>query len=158
MIQDLRTMGVSESEIRRTLKENNIGGIKGIMRGEFEPFKITPDVYKKLLRVDALDSLPRAAIQNVQDNYFGRPLDPQVEDDRQMKPVEINPPAPPTRSNPYLDLAPQAPRPVNPYLQQEGSLTPPASPIVQARATGPVNPELLGGTAAERAANSFLNQ
>ena len=158
MIQDLRTMGVSESEIRRTLKENNIGGIKGIMRGEFEPFKITPDVYKKLLRVDALDSLPRAAIQNVQDNYFGRPLDPQVEDDRQMKPVEINPPAPPTRSNPYLDLAPQAPRPVNPYLQQEGSLTPPASPIVQARAPGPVNPELLGGTAAERAANSFLNQ
>jgi hypothetical protein len=154
MIQDLRTMGISDSEIRRTLKENNIGGIKGIMRGEFEPFKITPDTYKKLLRVDALDSLPRDAIQNVQDNMRNLPLDPQVKDRREIKPVEITPSAP--QSNPYLQ-APSNSAPANPYLNlDQGSLLP-QSPIRQASNRGPVSPELLGGNPEERAANAFLN-
>jgi hypothetical protein len=153
MIQDLRTMGISDSEIRRTLKENNIGGIKGIMRGEFEPFKITPDTYKKLLRVDALDSLPRDAIQNVQDNMRNLPLDPKVKDRREIKPVEITPSAP--QSNPYLQ-APSNPAPANPYLNLDQSSLPQA-PILQANNRGPVSPELLGGNPEERAANAFLN-
>ena len=42
MIEDLRAMGLSDTDIRKVFKKENIGGVKGIMRGVFEPFKVLP--------------------------------------------------------------------------------------------------------------------
>jgi len=153
MIQDLRTLGMEEREILKVLKQNNIGGIKGIMRGEFEPFKLTSDAAKKLQRVGRLDQLPIDAIKTVTQNMRGLPLNPDETDTRTLDPVRIAPTAP--AANPFLNLAPAAPA-ANPFLNIQGSLPQPAPTITQASATGPVNPALLGGTPAERAANAFL--
>ena len=152
MIQDLRTMGMEEREILTVLKQNNIGGIKGIMRGEFEPFKLTSEAAKKLQRVGRFDQLPVDAIKDVMQNMRGLPLDPDAVDTR--SPAE----AP---AQPRYEVLPPAAAPAQPRYevlppQREGSLPQPAPTITQARATGPVNPALLGGTPAERAANSFL--
>jgi len=154
MIQDLRTMGLDDRAIRTTLKENNIGGIKGIMRGEFEPFKLTSDAAKKLQRVGRLDQLPIEEINNVQRNMRGMPLDPNAVDTR--SPTE---PA----AQPRYEVLPPATAPAQPRYeilppQQQGNLPQPAPTITQASATGPVNPALLGGTPEERAANAFLQR
>ena len=152
MIQDLRIMGMEERDILKVLKQNNIGGIKGIMRGEFEPFKLTSDAAKKLQRVGRFDQLPVDAIRDVMQNMRGMPLDPDAVDTR-------SPAAAPAQ--PRYEVLPPAAAPAQPRYeilppQREGSLPQPTLPITTARAPGPVNPALLGGTPAERAANAFL--
>ena len=56
--------------------------------------------------------------------------------------------------------APDTPQPVQTPMfgvpVEQGSLPQPTFPVTTARAPGPVNPALLGGTPAERAANAFL--
>ena len=154
MIQDLRTMGVTDTEIRRVLKQNNIGGINGIMRGKFEPFKLSAEASKKLRRVDRLDQLPRSEIQQVRESMRDLPLDPDIADTtpRTTAPTQVAP-----STNRFLNLPSPSPSPsTNRFLNIQGSLPQPAPTITTARAPGPVNPALLGGTPAERAANAFL--
>jgi hypothetical protein len=154
MIQDLRTMGVTDAEIRQVLKQNNIGGIKGIMRGKFEPFKLSPEASKKLRKVGRLDQLPRAEIQRVRESMRDLPLDPKVEDTRTRTPVPIQlPPA----TNPYLNLQNPAPA-TNPYLnlQNDSSLQVPQIQPTQARAPGPVDPALLGDNPVTAALNAQI--
>ena len=71
-----------------------------------------------------------------------------LEIQRQMR----NLPLDPAEARPAV--APAAPVINDPFKQ--GSLPQPTFPVTTARAPGPVNPALLGGTPAERAANAFL--
>tara|TARA_R100000935_G_scaffold47367_1_gene71417 strand:- start:69 stop:4220 length:4152 start_codon:yes stop_codon:yes gene_type:complete len=99
MIEDLRVMGMSDSEIRRTLKQNNVGGVKGILRGEFEPFKISKQNRKEMIKVGTYSLLPRDSINNIRDSFRNIPLDPTVEAEPVFTPVEAEPvftPAEPT--------------------------------------------------------------
>lgn len=48
MIKDLETIGLSKSEIRKILKREKIGGVDGILRGKFEPFKVSNDNLRKM--------------------------------------------------------------------------------------------------------------
>ena len=48
MIKDLETIGLSKSEIRKILKREKIGGVDGILRGKFEPFKVSDDNLRKM--------------------------------------------------------------------------------------------------------------
>ena len=50
VIEDLQTLGMSKSKIRRLLKQNKIGGADAILRGKFEPFKLSDDARKKMRR------------------------------------------------------------------------------------------------------------
>ena len=155
MIQDLRDMGMTDVEIRRVLKKNNIGGVKGIMRGKFEPFKVTKKNRQEMRDAGISDRFDNSAAVEIQRQMRNIPLDPEVE-----RPALA--PAPPTfqapSSNPFLSPSPSVPSAPsrNPFLSPQGSL--PQPPITQARAPGPVNPALLGGTPAERAANAFLQR
>lgn len=152
MIEDLRIMGVTDGEIRQVLKQNNIGGIKGIMRGKFEPFKLTAEASKKLRRVGRLDQLPRSEIQRVRESMRDLPLDPRVEDtkSRTSAPTQVAPR--------YEVLPPAAPAPRYEILgpEQQGSLPLPQAPVTQARAPGPVNPALLGDNPFSSAANAQI--
>jgi len=48
VIEDLQTLGMSKGQIRKLLKQNKIGGADQIMRGRFEPFKLTDDARRKM--------------------------------------------------------------------------------------------------------------
>ena len=48
VIEDLQTLGLGKGEIRKILKKNKIGGADGIMRGRFEPFKLSDDARRKM--------------------------------------------------------------------------------------------------------------
>ena len=60
VVEDMRTLGMSDSQIRRVFRDAGIGGINNIMRGDFDPIDISPTVRKNVRRND-LD-LPRKEI------------------------------------------------------------------------------------------------
>jgi hypothetical protein len=152
MIDDLRDMGMSDSEIRRVLKKNNIGGVKGIMRGKFEPFKVTKKNRQEMRDAGISDKFDNSAVKEVYLQMKNLPLDPDVERPapRTSAPAIVDP----FKTGPSPVRVPSAPAIVDPFKQ--GSLPQPTLPITTARAPGPVNPALLGGTPEERAANAFL--
>ena len=157
LIDDLRMMGLSNSDIRRVLKKNNIGGVKGIMRGKFEPFKVTKKNRQEMRDAGISGKFDNSAVLEIQRQMRNLPLDPAAEPRPAPAPRAPAPMAPST--NPFL--SPSAPAPsTNPFLspQRQGSLPQPTLPVTTARAPGPVNPALLGGTPAERAANAFLSE
>ena len=152
MIDDLRDMGMSDSDIRRVLKKNNIGGVKGIMRGKFEPFKVTKKNRQEMRDAGISDKFDNSAAVEIQRQMRNIPLDPA---EARSTPTFVPSPFVPSPVTPSPSPT-FVPSPFVPSPVEQGSLPQPAPTITQARATGPVNPALLGGTPAERAANSFL--
>ena len=163
MVEDLDTMGMTKREIMTVLKKNNIGGYKDIVRGEFQPFMPSKKNFQEMRDAGILELYPREEIRQIQKEMRGTSLKP--DDDlftdtrpRGSAPAGLSP-------NPPTGLSPTPPAGLSPTPpaglsltppQREGSLPQPAPTITQASATGPVNPALLGGTPAERAANAFL--
>ena len=76
MIEDLRSMGLSDSDIIRVFKQNNIGGYKDVIRGEFKPFSPTKKNRVDMRRAGIYDEFPSEEIQAVQEAYRGTPLSP----------------------------------------------------------------------------------
>jgi hypothetical protein len=153
MIEDLRDMGMTEGDIRRVLKRNGIGGVKGILRGRFEPFKVSKKNRQDMRDAGISNKFDNKAVINIQNQMRNLPLDP---DDSPPPPVA--PPSAPAR-NPYLS---------NPYLsnpQQDSSLQQPVirpnqasifPTLTQARAPGPVDPSLLGDNPVTAALNAQI--
>jgi hypothetical protein len=146
MIEDLRTLGMSDRDIRRVLKQNNVSGAKGILRGEFEPFDITPNNLREMRRAGTIDRFPRQEINEIRRSLRNIPLD--------QGPVSVEP-VPTPGATPIVDPFRQgaaqppaiAPGPVvNPFQQA----------AVQPRPSGPVNPALLGDNPADQAANAAI--
>lgn len=152
MIEDLRALGMKENEIRRVLKENNIGGAKGVLRGEFEPFDVTPKNRQEMRRAGTLELFPREQIQEVKQAMRGMSLD--------QGPMDVEPaPAPTAPVSPGIidpfkqqAPAPAAPAIIDPFKQ--GSIAP--SIQTQPRPPGPVNPALLGSNPMDQAANAQI--
>jgi hypothetical protein len=153
LFEDLTSMGMSQREIMTVLKKNNIGGYKNIIRGEFQPFQLTKKNVQEMRDAGIFDRYPRDEIRQIQEEMRGTSLKP---DDELF--IDTAP-----QTNPdFKDLVPSVP--VAPEVnfddlipQRQGSLPQPTFPVTTARAPGPVNPALLGGTPAERAANAFLS-
>lgn len=152
LIDDLRMMGLSNPDIRRVLKKNNIGGVKGIMRGKFEPFKVTKKNRQEMRDAGISDRFDNSAVLEIQRQMRNLPLDPA---EARPAPIAPRPAQTPMFGVPVND--PPAQTPMFGVPVEQGSLPQPTLPVTTARAPGPVNPALLGGTPAERAANAFLS-
>ena len=151
-IQSARKLGLSEPDIRRNLVQGAKLGrkeVNAIMDGRFYPTAATAELSRDL-NYDR-----RREGRSVREGYF------QFDSFNRMSRERLNEPLSsgdaPSRSgsggrvNP-LDLLPKGfviEPATAPVMSPQGNLTP-------ARSRGPVNPALLGGTPAERAANSFL--
>ena len=152
-------MGLTDTEIRQELKRNNIGGAKGIMRGEFEPFKVTPKNYREMRAAGIFDQFPQEAVQELRKQLNNIPLSPEAgprPSAPSFRQIEPTPTAPTT--NPFLSApAPAAPT-TNPFLQgsQQGSLQVPQMQQAPARMPGPVNPALLGDNPVDVALNAQI--
>jgi DNA-binding transcriptional MerR regulator len=138
IIKGMRQMGLKNSEIRRILKNENIGGVKSILRGKFEPFKITPNNKKELRANDLQNILPIAEINAIRNSLRNISLDPEEPD---SDPREIqNKPDTRVEETPLFGEPSQSsiptPAPINANL---------ASMSVQ---PGAIDPNLLGNNPA----------
>jgi hypothetical protein len=152
-VEDLRTFGMKDRDIRRILDEANVGGIDALMAGRYEPLVPSDVVLNEMSRLGTIDQYPRAEIRQIVRAQRGREFgEPEPE-------VTVPAPAPapvfdPFRSAP-LPAAP-APAPVfDPF--QQGSLPVP-TPMPLQPSTTPLSPTLLGETPAEQAANMQIAQ
>ena len=110
MVEDLRTMGMSDPEIRKIFKQEGIGGIKGIMRGEFEPFKVSDKNRKDMKKAGIYDQYPRAQINQLRKQMRGIPLAPDdgPSQARNPRPVPVKP-STTIFGDPSSSLSPPAP-------------------------------------------------
>ena len=118
MVEDLRTMGMSDPEIRKIFKQEGIGGIKGIMRGEFEPFKVSDKNRKDMKKAGIYDQYPRAQINQLRKQMRGIPLAPDdgPSQARNPRPVPVKPSTtifgdPSSSLSPPAPIVPTGPRP-----------------------------------------------
>jgi len=118
MVEDLRTMGMKDSEIRRVFKREGIGGVKGIMRGEFEPFKMSDKNRKDMQKAGIYDQYPRAKINELRKQMKRMPLAPDdgPSQARNPRPIPVKPSTtifgdPSSSLSPPAPIVPTGPRP-----------------------------------------------
>jgi hypothetical protein len=118
VVEDLRTIGVEDREIKRTLKRAGVSGVDKLLRGRYEPLKISKIVRREMRRNDTLDLLPRDQIREVykqqRDRQFGEPAPqptetPSASGIRLGAPTTEGPTAPSTGIRLGAPIAPAAP-------------------------------------------------
>jgi hypothetical protein len=154
LIQDLRTMGMTNTDIRRVFKQNGIGGINGIMRGEFEPFEVSKKNVQEMRRAGILDQYPREDIAALRSRMRRLPLSPEMEP---RTSVRVPTSAPAAANDPLADLFNQGPA-VTPAPVALPAPAPAAQQAQQAPA-GNIPPlGLLGSDPVSQARNAEIAQ
>jgi len=152
MIEDLRVLGMKDSDIRRELKRNNIGGVKGILRGVFEPFKLSSQNKKELRRTGTFNQLPIQSINELRNQLRNLPLDPTVDRPVANEPVPIEVPEPVVEVAPVQDFVPVQPL-LNSSSVSASAPKPEGSLLQRARNMGS---SLLGGDLGSQSANAEI--
>lgn len=120
MFEDLRAMGLSDSEMRRVLKDSNIGSsARKVMRGQFDPFKVSSKNRKEMRKAGTQDEfrLVSKRINEIRKLMRGASLAPDDNPDvrapnldTQLEEVPATPfvpiPAAPTTSAPTRPFVP----------------------------------------------------
>jgi len=76
--------------ISKILKTENIGGVRSILRGEFDPFDITDTNKRKMKDAGIRELFPREEIRDLRNSFKRLPLDERRE------PTEVQPSQPVT--------------------------------------------------------------
>jgi len=121
-IEDMRQLGLPESEIRKILKDRRIGGTDFILQGRFDPFRPSNSVVNQMQKNGTINQLPRAEIGDMYNEFRTRDLvtDKQREERQRIRqPSTV--PAPPPGFVPRNSSRP-APQPTSPMRYP----TPPA--------------------------------
>ena len=123
-VEDMRTMGMSDRDIKKTLEDAGVGGVNRLIRGDYEPLEVSKIIIDEMRRNGTIDLLPRGEIRAYQAEQKGREFGDVEEDD--SGPLE----------------APTGGFNITPLLQQQQSMTsPPAvAPSTTAPATGTTAP------------------
>lgn len=107
-VEDMRTMGMSDREIKKTLEDAGVGGVNRLIRGDYEPLEISKTIIDEMRRNGTIDLLPRDEIRAYQAEQKSREFGAVEEDD--SGPLE----------------APTGGFNVAPLLQQQSMTSPPA--------------------------------
>ena len=153
-IQAMRTFGMPDNKIRKTLKDAGIGGVNEIMRGRYVPLTPSDSVLNEMRRNKTIQEYPRGEIRSIilqqKKRKFGeQSFQPKVSTPETTPLPTFNPRFQGTKT-------PTSPSTFNPRFQQDSSLQAPQFQPTQARAPGPVNPALLGDDPVTAALNAQI--
>lgn len=96
VVQNMRKLGIPDSEIRKTLKKNKVAEVTALMQGRFVPFKPSKEIRKRVREND--NKLPMSDIFRIRNELRGlrlgtQPeLEPQVEETRSFVPQPVEQP------------------------------------------------------------------
>ena len=81
--KDMKTLGLSDREIRRALDIENISGVRRLLRGDYEPLELSAAKRKTMRRNDTYQFYPKDEIRAIQkeqkQRQFGEPVAPTPE-------------------------------------------------------------------------------
>ena len=60
ILEDAKMLGMTNNQIKKIFKENKVGGVGGILKGKFEPFKVSPESGKKAFRAGNKEEFKQA--------------------------------------------------------------------------------------------------
>ena len=159
-VEDLRTFGMKDRDIRRILDEANVGGIDALMAGRFEPLVPSDVVLNEMARNGTLEQYPRQEIREIVRAQRGREFG---------EPEPEAAPAPAPAAGPrdrfggqVIDTAPApaAPAPATDrfggVVVEQESRAPVLAPMPLQPRTAPLSPALLGDNPADQAANAAI--
>jgi hypothetical protein len=84
-VQNMRQLGMSDAEIRRAMRKNKVGNIPQLMRGVFDPMKISSEIRRRARDNDNL--LPIAELNAIRSEFRNRRLDEPFEPEVQEAPI-----------------------------------------------------------------------
>tara|TARA_R100000030_G_scaffold56787_1_gene42718 strand:- start:22 stop:495 length:474 start_codon:yes stop_codon:yes gene_type:complete len=89
-IENMRDLGLSDREIRKTLKKNKIGNSADLMRGRFVPFRPSREVQDRVRGFG--NRLPMSQIRAIEREFRGRRLGEPVEQpqDRETRTLDLS--------------------------------------------------------------------
>ena len=93
VVNDLRSLGKTDSEIRLTLKRAGVPDVSDIIRGRFNPFEMSTTVRKDMRRNGTYDIYPRAEINKLRNDFRNRKYTSVIEEETEVEaPVVSEPP------------------------------------------------------------------
>ena len=147
LVEDLRTFGVPDRKIRKTLEDANISGVDALLRGRYEPLQISEQVLADMRRNGTITQLPRAELRLMQRGQRGREFgEVEVEQEADM-PVTA-PAAPPQGF--VIDPVQSLPQGFQIDMPAPAPAPPTAAP------TGPRSSALLGSNPIDAAKNAEI--
>ena len=97
VVQDMRALGQSDTDIRRALKKYNIADVGKLMRGEFVPLKISRNT-RKAVRENG-NTLPLAELREIERDFRNRRLGAIIESERGASKFTLSEPVTSAGSN-----------------------------------------------------------
>jgi hypothetical protein len=93
LVEDIRTLGLSDREQKKLFKTFKIGGVKGILKGRFEPFTVSDDNIAKMKRAGIYDEYRniRLNIKQIQRDMKGLSLAPDNVSRSSAPAPDVNP-------------------------------------------------------------------
>ncbi len=154
-VNDMRALGMRDSEIRRSLKKYKVGDVTNLMRGKFTPMQVS-DETRRAVR-DNGNRLPMSEIRSIQREYRGIELGGEEEETRTLDagvsaPVVMPPSltSSTTQPSPAAVVAPTAGQGVG--AQQTASAAPTSNTTIRN------NPALLGSNPINVLKNMIIGQ
>ena len=88
-IENMRDLGLTDTEIRKTLRKNKIGNSADLMRGRFVPFRPSREVQDRVRGFG--NRLPMSQIRSIEREFRGRRLGEPVEQpqDRETRTLDL---------------------------------------------------------------------
>jgi hypothetical protein len=141
VVKDLRTIGMTDAQIRKALSEAGVGGADLLIKGRYEPLEISDTVIDEMRRNGTLGLLPRTEIRAIQAEQRQRPFgrvepEPALEQPAEPEPMFGVPVEEAAPAAPVMQPAPQ-PQPAAPGTQMFGV------PAPQSQSRNEVSPILV---------------
>ena len=76
VIEGYRKLGLDDKKIGEILQKEKIGGVKSILAGKFQPYKVSRTDFMKLSRFNNVNLYPRQSIERIQKMMINRSLVP----------------------------------------------------------------------------------
>jgi len=151
LVQDMKSFGMTDKEIRRVLEEARVGGVDALLRGKYEPLEVSKIVLNNMRRNGTIDQFPREEIRQIIRSQRGRRFGETFEADGGAGGVD-----------PLQDIfegtaQTQGAATAAPVVAPAPTLAVPQTPQVSARNT-PLPMELLGSDLSSQLANLAVAQ
>jgi hypothetical protein len=82
IINDLRSIGKTDSEIKQILRRAGVSDVGPIMRGRYKPFEMSSSVRRDMRRKGTYDQYPRREINEIRDRYKNRQYTTTMDDEQ----------------------------------------------------------------------------
>ena len=128
VVEDLRTMGKSDADIYKTLKNARVGDFEMIMANMYNPLKVSDQTINNMQRKGTLGALPLGEINRIRSERMGMPFEAsELIDDSSILP-ELSGLTQPLSSPSAPEVAPQ-PTAIRPQSQQIQAQIPQVAPL-----------------------------